>query len=118
MTVIERIKARREELGLSRPDVADALGYKSRSTYNKLENGSLSLSVDQLIKIAEILQTDPAVLLGSVTQAEWRMLYDRRRAIAGKPPKVRRTGQEFTREEIKILRQMIRDYREAHDGTI
>ena len=39
MELYENIKHRREELGLSQQDLADMLGYKSRSTIAKIEAG-------------------------------------------------------------------------------
>ena len=35
----ERIRRRREELGLSQDELAKKLGYKSRSSINKIEKG-------------------------------------------------------------------------------
>ena len=39
MTIYDRIKLRREELGMSQQELAYKLGYKSRSTINKIELG-------------------------------------------------------------------------------
>lgn len=39
MELYKRIKARREELGMSQEELATKLGYKSRSTINKIEMG-------------------------------------------------------------------------------
>ena len=37
MELYKRIKARREKLGMSQEELATKLGYKSRSTINKIE---------------------------------------------------------------------------------
>ena len=39
MELYKRIKARREKLGMSQEELATKLGYKSRSTINKIEMG-------------------------------------------------------------------------------
>lgn len=39
MNLYDRIKARRLELRLSQDELAQKLGYKSRSTINKIEMG-------------------------------------------------------------------------------
>ena len=39
MKLYERIKKRREELGMSQDELAQKLGYKSRSTIAKIEKG-------------------------------------------------------------------------------
>lgn len=50
-------------MGLSQEQVAAELNC-DYSTYGKLENGRTSMDVDRLMKIAEILKTTAAVLLG------------------------------------------------------
>ncbi len=57
------IKRRRLELDLSQEDVANKLRC-DYSTYGKIENGRTALSVDRLLEIARILDTDAPTLLG------------------------------------------------------
>lgn len=49
MTIAERIKRRREQLGLSQDDLARKLGYRSRSSITKIEvvkdNAPLTCSI-------------------------------------------------------------------------
>lgn len=64
MTVYERIKKRRKELGLSADVVADALGV-SRSTIYRYESADIEkLPVDHLNNLATVLCTTPAYLMG------------------------------------------------------
>lgn len=64
MTVGERIKKRRKELGINADAIADALGV-SRSTVFRYEKGDIEkLPVDVLEPIASILRTTPAYLMG------------------------------------------------------
>lgn len=64
MTIGERIKARRLELGLSADDVADKLG-KNRSTIFRYESSDIEkLPTVVLEKLASVLRTTPAYLMG------------------------------------------------------
>lgn len=63
MTVGDRIKQRRLELGLSQEEVALKAGYKSRSSVNKLE-GSRNLPLSKVEKMAIALECSPSYLMG------------------------------------------------------
>lgn len=64
MTTGERIKKRREAIGLSVDDVAAEIG-KNRATVYRYENGYIGdVPVSILSKIADILCTTPAYLMG------------------------------------------------------
>lgn len=39
MTIGQRVKIRREELGMSQEELATKVGYKSKSSINKIELG-------------------------------------------------------------------------------
>lgn len=63
MTMGERIRQRREELGLSQDEVAIRCGYKSRSSINKIET-KRSLPIDKVEIIARVLEVSPAYIMG------------------------------------------------------
>ena len=63
MTIGERIKARRIELGLTQEEVAFKLGYKSRSSVNKIEL-SRNPPIKMVEKFAEVLSCEPSYLMG------------------------------------------------------
>lgn len=63
MNASQRIRQRREELGMSQEELAHKLGYKSRSSVNKVEN-SRDLSLKLISQYAKVLDVDPAWLLG------------------------------------------------------
>ena len=64
MTIGERIKKRRIELGLSVDDVAEGLG-KGRATVYRYENGEIKKFPATILKpLAIILKTTPTYLLG------------------------------------------------------
>lgn len=58
------IRKRREELGLTQEELAKRLGYKSKSTINKIELGINDVSQTKLKAIADALETAPGELLG------------------------------------------------------
>lgn len=64
MTIYERIKNLREEQGLSQQDLANKLGYKSRSAVNKIELGLRDISYSKVIAFANALNVSPSYLMG------------------------------------------------------
>ena len=64
MTIGNRIKERRIELGLSADDLADRIG-KSRATVYRYENGDIeNMPTTVLEPLAKALETTPADLMG------------------------------------------------------
>ena len=60
----KNIMRRRKEIGLTQEELALKLGYKSKSTINKIELGINDLPQSKVIKFAEALQTTPSYLMG------------------------------------------------------
>lgn len=60
----ERIKERRQALGLSQDALASRLGYTSRSTIAKIESGTNSLTQPRIEDFAKVLMVTPAYLMG------------------------------------------------------
>ena len=60
----DRIKGRREALNLSQDDLAQKVGYKSRSSINKIELGKTDISQSKIQDFADSLETTPAYLMG------------------------------------------------------
>lgn len=60
----ERIKSRRLELKMSQEEIAAALGYKSRSSINKIEKDGRNLPQDKIFAIAQLLRTTPSYIMG------------------------------------------------------
>ena len=59
-----QIKKRREELGLTQEELANILGYKSRSSINKIELGKNDITQHKVVAFAKALNTTPAYLMG------------------------------------------------------
>ena len=56
MTIdLRRIKAERIAKGYTQDEMAEKMGWKTRTPYAKRENGIVSIGADELAKIAEIL---------------------------------------------------------------
>lgn len=64
MKLYENIKARREELNMTQEELAFKLGYKSRSTINKIELGKSDIPQSKIKAFADALQTTPSALMG------------------------------------------------------
>lgn len=64
MEVGERIRRRREELKMTQDELAQKVGYTSRSSVAKVEANANGMVQSKLILFAEALQTTPAYLLG------------------------------------------------------
>lgn len=64
MTIGERIRQRRDELGISQEELAIKLGYKSRSSINKIELGQQNLTQSKIAAIAKALETTPSYIMG------------------------------------------------------
>ena len=60
----ERIKKRRKKLGMTQEDLSNKLGYKSKTTIAKIENGTNDIMQNRVIDFAKALHTTPAYLMG------------------------------------------------------
>lgn len=63
MELADRVKLRRHELDMSQDELARRMGYKSRSSINKIEMGR-PVSQKIIVKLAESLNVTPAYLMG------------------------------------------------------
>ena len=59
-----RLYLRRKELGLSQEELAQRMGYRSKSSITKLEKGINDLPQSKVEELAAALETTPAYLLG------------------------------------------------------
>lgn len=70
MSVGANIKKRRFELKMSQQELADAMGYKTRSTIAKIESGENDVSQRKLQKFAEVLHTTVEALIMGYSSAD------------------------------------------------
>lgn len=64
MSIGQRIKSRREELGMSQEDLAHKIGYKSKSSINKIELDIQQLRQSKIKQIADALDTTTDYIMG------------------------------------------------------
>lgn len=64
MTIGQRVKLRREELGLSQEELAKRIGYKSKTSINKIELDFRNLTQSKIKAIADALDTTPSYIMG------------------------------------------------------
>lgn len=63
-TIGDRIKTRRIELDMSQEELAKLVGYKSRSSINKIESDGRLLPQKKIVEIANALGVTPAYIMG------------------------------------------------------
>lgn len=63
-TIGNNISRIRRDLGLTQEDLAKLMGYKSKSTINKIELGINDIPQSKIVQFAEVLGTTPAELMG------------------------------------------------------
>lgn len=63
MELSDRVRCRREELGLTQDDLAKRMGYKSRVSINKIENGR-PVSQKIIVRLADALGVSVPYLMG------------------------------------------------------
>ena len=81
MTIGERIKERRIELGMTQEELALKLGYKSRSSVNKVELSS-DVTLKTIRAYAKALDVDAAYLMGWDGQPQGNLSYIDTSAVA------------------------------------
>ena len=64
LELYENIKNRRIEIGITQDELAQKMGYTSRSTIAKIENGSIDIPQSKIKAFADALNTSPAHLMG------------------------------------------------------
>lgn len=70
MSVGANIKQRRFELKMSQQELADAMGYKTRSTIAKIESGENDVSQKKLLRFAAVLDTTVEALIAGAAGVE------------------------------------------------
>lgn len=62
----ERIKTRREEIGMTQTQLAEATGYADKSAISKIEKGINDLTQSKIVIFANALRTTSSYLMGWV----------------------------------------------------
>ena len=75
LPLYDNIRRRRIELGISQQELANMLGYTSRTTIAKIEAGAIDIPQSKIVAFAEALNTSPGILMGWTepeNKALWR----------------------------------------------
>lgn len=72
-----QIKKRRLELGLSQEELARRMGYKHKSSINKIEIGVNDIPQSKIEKFAAVLQTSVPFLMGWEQEERRRLYYEK-----------------------------------------
>lgn len=64
ISISERIRTRREALGMTQDELAQRLGFKSRTSITKIESGNRELRQKNIKDIADALDTTPGYIMG------------------------------------------------------
>ena len=101
MELAERVKKRREELGWSQEELANKMGYSSRTSINKIENGR-ACSQKIIVRLSKALDVSVSYLMGweDATNEE-----------------VEETKEKNNNEKIAIG-QLLKQIREQHNLTL
>jgi len=70
----KKVRARREELGLTQKELADRMGYKSKSTINKIEMDINDVNQSTLSRLAFVLGVDELYFINNENQSSQRLL--------------------------------------------
>ena len=107
MTVGQRIKQRRKELGLSADELGKRIG-KNRATVFRYENGDIEkLPIDVLKPIAEALLTTPQALMGWEEEANEKTAINNDSGMSETKQKLLALAESCTDEEASRLLQMM-----------
>lgn len=64
MTIGDRIRRKREELGMSQEELAHKIGYKNKSSINKIEMDVQQLTQKKIVAVANALGVSVNYILG------------------------------------------------------
>ena len=103
LEIYKRIRARREELGLSQEELAKRMGYNSRSSIKKIEKGENDIPQSKIVAFAQALRTTPEALMGWETSPNTA---DDQTEDPSPPSILLRAEKELPPEDLKTLADM------------
>lgn len=96
------IRQKRKELGMTQEELAEKMGYKSKSSINKIELGENDIPQSKVVKFAEVLHTSIGMLMG------WEQ--DKIDSIA----EIQKDANEYSDEVEKNILSFNEEFAEAH----
>jgi len=70
MTVADRIKELRERNGWTQEELAERMGYTTKSSISKIETSGNDITLKKITKLAKALNTSESYLMGWVTSPD------------------------------------------------
>ena len=64
MTVADRIKHLREQMGMTQEELAKRMGYTGKSSISKIETSGNNITIKKISRLSPILNTSNAYLMG------------------------------------------------------
>ncbi len=64
MTLGDRVKIKREELKLSQEELAEKMGYKSKTSIHKIEQNITDLPLSKVEELSKVLRVSTSYLMG------------------------------------------------------
>jgi transcriptional regulator with XRE-family HTH domain len=107
-TVGDNILYMRKRLGMTQEELATRMGYKSKSTINKIELGINDIPQSKIVRFAEVLGTTPAYLMG------WTEDNNNEEKTSPEEPKL----SEGEEELLKLIRLMPEEMKALYVETL
>lgn len=104
----KRIRSRREQLGMTQEELASRLGYKSKTTIAKIENGTNDIVQSKVTEFAKVLDTTPAYLMGW-TQLDGNVVNEKEPELTARDEKDIAKILEQTKEQLLSQEGMMFD---------
>lgn len=82
MTVGERIKEKRIELGWSQQELAKRAGYSDKTAISKIEHAGNTITLKQLRRVAKAMDVDSLEIVGWIRAIDTHPKGDREEALA------------------------------------
>ena len=82
MTVADRIKKRREQLGIKQDELAERLNLKGKSSVCKIEKAGDNISTKSIVRYALALECSPCFLMGWSEEVSSRLTDQEKRLLA------------------------------------
>lgn len=112
MSLADKVRTRREELGLNQTELANKMGYKSRVSINKIEKGR-EVSQKIIVRLAEALDVTPAYLMGWEDSPEEQAEYEASILMDEEIMSLVYSYRALNDEQKKAVKQMIRAFSSA-----
>lgn len=113
MTIGERIKQRRIELGLTQTELAHRMGITSKTTICKAETTDFNPTTDRVREFAKALECTPAYLMGWESRDE-DQTYQKLKEIADKKLAIEEMESSgFSHEQIAGAIKLFEKYKNA-----